>query len=673
MSPRVLVVLIAALVFGSGAWPGTSPNLSVWAAGHTNVRAGHTAQTGVVPSRHLNSIRLSTLPRLPARSANQPFFRGSPATRPTATPKSVAQITRPLIPINPPVVYNGLNKPGMTAGLSMVTPPDSTGAIGPGNYIEMDNAGVTVYNRNTLAALSSVSLDTFAGVAAGIPLCDPQIEWDPAANRWLYSILICTSSTTGQGVAVGWSKTWNPADGWCNGHVFPFNSLVLDFQKLGHNANYMIVGGNFYDYALSFNNPPFVGAAVFWTPLPRTGDTTCPTTLNANIVLSALKNGDGTTFTFTPVPVNTDSNATDGYVFSAYDPAGNVGGIGPQGKLAVFHLDGAGVFHQDPDIAVTQYQAPIPAQQADGGAHLIDTLDARLTQVEGDPATGMYMQHTVLDSSHQRSEVDWYEVTGSGSALTLVQQGAIDTPSSWTYNAAIAPRSDGQGAAIFYNVSNSTLNPEIVAQIRRPSTPSNSFETGTLVLATSSAADMDFSCNNPTTAFPCRWGDYAAATPDPTKPYLVWGTGEINTAGGSNPGWANQNYAIVVAVKPPPPTNVHATSDGRGEALVTWEPPVDAGGSPVRDYDIDAFRNGLLTPFAHLTIRGALATSGQFQGLTGGTTYTFEVRTETLYGTSDVSLPSNAITIAGVNQSTSPSPPPRGRAAQSTPTPPPTR
>ncbi len=673
MSPRVLVVVIAALVFGSGAWSGVSRDLGVSAAGHVNLRASHAPQTGVWKSRHLSSMRLSSLTNVHARSANQPLFRGSPASRPKSTPKPVAQPTRPLIPANPPVVYNGLNKPGMTPGLATLTPPDSTGAIGPANYIEFDNVGVTVYDRNTLVAQSSVSLDTFAGAPGGTPLCDPQIEWDPSGDRWLYSILICDFSSSTQGITVGWSRTSNPADGWCNGQGFNLTPFVLDFQKLGHNANHIIIGGNFYDLTTPSTNPPFVGAEVLWTPMPTTGDTNCPSSLNGIGLPGPLTNWDST-LAFTPVPVNTDSNASDGYVFAAYDPAGNAGAVGPRSMIAAFHLDSAGVFHHDPDIGVTSYRAPTPAPEADGGAvpaHLIDTLDARLTQVEGNPTTGMYMQHTVLDPSN-RSEVDWYEVTGSGSALTLVQQGAIDTTLSWTYNAAISPRSDGQGAAIFYNVSNSGLDPKIVAQIRRPTTTPGSFESGTLVLALSSAADQDFSCNNPTAGIPCRWGDYAAATPDPTKPYLVWGTGEINTAGGSNPGWADQNYAVVAAVKPLAPINVHATSDGRGDALVTWA-PVNDGGSPVRDYEIDAFRHGSPTPFAHVNIKGALAAAGQFQGLTGGTTYSFEVRTETLYGTSDFSLMSNAITITGVNQSTSASPPPRSLAAQSTPTPPPTR
>ena len=54
----------------------------------------------------------------------------------------------------------------------------------------------------------------------------------------------------------------------------------------------------------------------------------------------ALINGDGHTFTFTPVPVNTDSSTSDGYVLSAYDPAGNTPEApGPQHLLAVWRLD----------------------------------------------------------------------------------------------------------------------------------------------------------------------------------------------------------------------------------------------------------------------------------------------------------------------------------------------
>ena len=448
-------------------------------------------------------------------------------------------------------VYNGLNKPGENAGLTGNvggTPPDSTGAIGPNNYVELVNSSIAVYDRS-LNLVSRSTLDGFVGQPPGVPLCDPQIQWDPAANRWLLEILYCGSG--GQVFLVGWSKTSDPSTlstaGWCE-IVVSTGSRLFDYPKLGHNSNYLIVGGNFYNLPSTF-----VTAAIAWTALPANGDTTCPSNpIITGTTANPLKNGDAVTSAFTPVPVNTITGATDGYVVSAYDPAGNTtnGGNGgppiPQSKLAVWHLDSAGVLHQDADIAVTTYAMPFSAPQLNGTTHLLDTLDGRLTQAVGDPTTGIWTQHTVNNSLTGRSVVTWYKITASGSATTLADVGTISDPNDWVFNAAISPRFDAQGAAIQYNRSSLTTYPVIAAQIRLASTPAGQMEPGELVLATSSNFDADFTCNNPSPGVPCRWGDYSAASPDPVQTNVVWGTNEFNTASGSTPAWSDENFALLV-------------------------------------------------------------------------------------------------------------------------------
>src|ERR1700730_4172705 len=53
-------------------------------------------------------------------------------------------------------IFKGLNQPGLAASDegSNVTPPDSTGAIGTGWYVEFVNQLVGVYDRTNLARLS---------------------------------------------------------------------------------------------------------------------------------------------------------------------------------------------------------------------------------------------------------------------------------------------------------------------------------------------------------------------------------------------------------------------------------------------------------------------------------------------------------------------------------------
>jgi len=68
-------------------------------------------------------------------------------------------------------------------------------------------------------------------------------------------------------------------------------------------------------------------------------------------------------------------------------------------------------------------------------------------------------------------------------------------------------------------------------------------------IAASGAADTGFDCIM--SGGLCRWGDYAAATPDPAAPATaatgqVWGSSMLAASGGSisSSGWTTRNFAI---------------------------------------------------------------------------------------------------------------------------------
>jgi hypothetical protein len=470
-----------------------------------------------------------------------------------------------------------------------------------------------------------------------VPLCDPQIQWDPAANRWLYAFLYCNTASSQQRLPFGWSRTSDPSNlsstGWCQFAVVN-DPFLMDYPKLGHNSHYLIVGGNLYDETTPSTNPPFFSAGILWASLPvSNNDTTCSLP-NLTGSPTPLMNSDATTRAFTPVPVNTDSSAGDGYVLAAYDAGGNVVSPRPQSKLAVWHVDSVGVWQTDADISVTSYTAPFNAPQS-GTSNQLDTLDARLTQAVGDPATGIWTQHAV-NGAGNRSVVDWYELTFPGS--NPIQQGVVSSPTDFVFNAAISPTFDAQGAAIEYNRSSSTMLPTIAAQVRRAGTAANQMEPGELVLATSSAADGDFSCISSGGAN-CRWGDYSAASPDPVQTSVVWGTNEFNTAAGSSPAWSDENFALLVEA-PHAPTGLVARA-GDQSAWVGWTPSTFDAGTPNTSYKLTAYVGA--SPVATLTVT-APATAAIFKGLTNGTTYTFTVIAINVIGPSPESAHSNAVT-----------------------------
>ena len=611
-----------------------------------------TADPSVVPQRvvHQGEAGYKVIPISqfhPASSGanlGMPFFRGGAHSMVPASPGARPIPRSTLTPATPRinVAYGTLNKPGLTAAgaAQSVAPPDSTGAMGINDYVEMANSNIAVYDRN-LTSLGSATFWSFAGYPSYIPFCDPQIQWAPGANRWLFSFLYCGLDPNHQGVVVGWSQTSDPTTlspaGWCH-FVYTTGTSLFDFMKLGHNSTYMILGGNYFANPTT-NSPSFITSAIAWIPLPAAGDTSCAVPpFTGGTSANPLKNGDGVTNTFTPMPVNTDSSAANGYILSAYDGSGSNGQApGPRSSVSVWHLDAAGVLRGDSDVTVNSYSPASSAPQP-GTSDVLDTLPGVLTQAVGDPVSGIYTQHTV-EGTGGRSQVDWFELTASGVNLTLAQQGTISSPTDWVFNAAISPRYDAMGATIVYNRSSPSLNPLIAAQMRYAATAPGAMNAGELILATSPAPDTDQTCNF-TPGAPCRWGDYAGASPDPSVQNLVWGSSEFNTASGPTPAWSDENFAI--APTPEAPTNIRAFPGRQTSARITWTPGTSDPTAPPTIYTVFAY---IGSTAVLQTTTPAPATFLDFPGLINGITYTFTVIAGSAFGGSLESEHSNAVTI----------------------------
>ncbi len=445
--------------------------------------------------------------------------------------------TEAIVPAGPPVAV--VNAPGLSADDEgrTSTPPDTTGAVGPLNYVEFVNRLVAVYDQ-TLTLVSQLDLATFAGFPAGSNAFDPQILWDNVGNRWFYVADVGTST-----LAVGWSKTDDPTDllnGWCL-FAAGTGALFHDFPKLGKDDNFVLIGTNVFA-------GPFVTSSIWAVTKPAVGDASCtaPSATIFGSPASPLRNADGTR-AFTPVPANTTDSSATGYIVAAH----NVRDPGPQTKVMAWHMvssAGTPSLVADGDMTVNAFDAPPDVPQP-GTTFLIDTGDARLTQAVGraDPDAGgaqaVWTQHMIAAPSGRSAE-RWYEFLPA--SLTVRQQGVIESATDYIFNGAISPSSAGNDAAIFYNRASAALTPVIGARSRTSTTPLGSMDPGELVLATSVAADLDFSCNPPP-GRGCRWGDYAGATPDPTLPNTVWGSSQVTglpPTPAKDAQWTTQNFAV---------------------------------------------------------------------------------------------------------------------------------
>jgi uncharacterized repeat protein (TIGR01451 family) len=447
--------------------------------------------------------------------------------------------------------FNNLNSPGLNQ--LTVAPPDSTGAIGPNNYVEMVNQQIGVYDRN-LNLIASTDNGTFTGAGSGLTVTDPQIQWDGQSGHWLYAAL---GVAQGANVLIfGWSKTSDPSDltnGWCRFGTARGN-LLDDYPKLGHDDTFISIGTNVYDDT-NAPNYKFLTANIFAFRKPAPGDTSCGFTGLVLYVADAahpLHNADGS-IAFTPVPANTADASPYGYVVAAHSPVDGTGSSAPM--IMVWHwalVGGSPSLVSDGDVTVPTFGIPAPVPQP-GTSYTLDSLDARLTQTVAvnDPtaggAKGIWTQHTVAGPGG-RSVVRWYEILG-GTPPTLRQQGDVGSPTDFVFNGAVSPSIGGASAAVFYNRGGTSTLPVIGAQTRSASTPLGSLDAGELLIGQSSAADLDFTCGYSAPTDPCRWGDYAGASPDPLNADVVWGsnqtTGPCYILCGFFAQWQTQNFAVV--------------------------------------------------------------------------------------------------------------------------------
>jgi hypothetical protein len=473
-----------------------------------------------------------------------------------------------------PSVAVSVSHQGLVAGGA--TPSDSTGSIGPIHYMEIVNVQLGMFDRGLSAPLATVALTTFLGTAAGLRAGDPQIQWDQQAGRWLYAAV--EFSGADNQVAFGWSKagdasalTLNNAD-WCNFHDDTAANLY-DYPKLGHDANFIEVGANVYTSGGAFAN-----GALLAIHKPIAGDTTCTAPSVAVFNLGS---------TFTPVPANTTDGSSTAYVVAINPAAIGVWHVSP---VAVGACAAPPCLVVDGSVAITpwtptpdpntSFQVPQPA-----GNPNIDALDGRLTQAvqHGDPsaggAEGVWTQHTT-GSPTGRTVVTWYELSpttcsgGICGAAALRQEGVLSSPSLYLFNAAISPTSHGDAAVIQYNTGSASTFVDVRAQSRDAADPPGTMS-GELVVRGSAVPDKDFSCFSPVGP-PCRWGDYAGASPDPTDCSLVWGSSMLSgtvDAGGASPTWVTQNFAVGEgALRTASSTKQYALSGSDGQAWNDVDP-----------------------------------------------------------------------------------------------------
>jgi hypothetical protein len=217
--------------------------------------------------------------------------------------------------------------------------------------------------------------------------------------------------------------------------------------------------------------------------------------------------------TFTPVPANQIDGSDTGYIVARSLSV-------PASKLSIYTVTESPVklnLSSSNDLAVPTYSIPANAKQPGRHSKRLDTSDTRNTQAVSaiDPSQGnkvaLWTQHTVFGGAG--AQVRWYEIDPS--TPSLFQSGDVGSSGNFIFNGAISPdrivngatTAFGDSMVLSFNTSNKKHHPDI----RMVSKIGSNAASSQVVVTTSPFSLNDFTCPGG----PCRWGDYAAATPDP--------------------------------------------------------------------------------------------------------------------------------------------------------------
>jgi len=504
----------------------------------SQLRLNHLAPAGVTPR---------AVGAAPLRVPNPAVYAAQKAAANRAAAHLAARRSRPsAAPLAPSLLRNWAGQRDTTDA-----PSDSTGAIGTTRYIELVNSMAAVYSRTSNTALASGSLLNLTGcVTLGCTsdsVFDPQIIWDPRTNRFFYATDDIVSASQNF-LNFGFSTSANPTlsgTSWCR-YTLSFGSTFPDYPKLGDTRDFMLIGAN------EFSGSRFTGSHIAWVAKPPSGST-CPSTLK-NGVSGTLKNANGAD-AFTAVPGNQADASSTGWAVArpASIPTGGATFL-TLFKVTKSSTGKAVIPTTGTSVPVSAYTVPAAAPQP-GTAFTLDTLDARNTQavVAVDPShggvTALWTQHTVFGGAG--AQVRWYEINPA--THSLIQRGTVSSSSRFTFDGAVSSdrRVNGSsskfGGDMVINVVQSSAT--VLPVIEVASKIGSGALSALTPVAASAAADTGFDCTRDGGL--CRWGDYAAATPDPASSTTgttgeVWGSSMLAAAGGgvSSSGWATQNFAV---------------------------------------------------------------------------------------------------------------------------------
>ena len=423
------------------------------------------------------------------------------------SPKSESEDLSPEIsPTLKTVTFEGTNQ--VAAGGAY--PPDTHGAVGLSNYVQIVNCRVVVYDK-VGALIKSTPLNAFFGSTEFV--FDPRVVYDMTWKRWVVVASRRSTSATDtiRRYFIAASQTSNPAGSWW---VYwpgfsggPFNDGDwFDYPQLGMNQDAVIITANIFDVPAG----GYRFAVMF------------------SIAKARIYNGLGFSVpiftglrgTLTP-PIVFDQNK-DAYLITA-----NISTHLHLYRGTNLSNAGEATLILQAAIDVIDYSQPPDAPQP-GTIQKLDTVDWRFQNASTQYGDSLWNVHTISAGGYATPK--FYEIDTEGAGINTIKQQGVFYEGSYSYdfNPSIAVNTAGYAFVTWSSTdaTNPTTTARHNARIRysgRKPTDALGYISAGYTLITSPGALT----GNPSGAAGVqRWGDYSCVSLDPSNFYWAWITNE---------------------------------------------------------------------------------------------------------------------------------------------------
>lgn len=419
---------------------------------------------------------------------------------------------------SPALNFDGIPFPGVGCSCA---PPDTNGAVGLTQYVQMVNEGYQVFNKTTGASILGPTAITsiwsgFGGVCQNNGSGDPVVLYDHIANRWLISQFAGTSVPTDECVAI---STTPDATGTYNRYAFHLGSNFFDYPHLGVWPDGYYMAMNVFNAA----GTAFLGPQAFAFDRAK-----MLAGLPATFVTPGITGG-GSEPPFLPSDLDGATLPAAGTA----NPFVSFPGTGVY-KVRLFHADFATpantTFTLIGSPAAAGFTALCPSTRncvpQVGTTSRLDAIGDRLMfrlayRKFSDGHDAVVGNYTV--SAGGVAGVRWFELRNVTTAPTVFQQSTYQPDTTWRWMGSAAMDQSGN-LAIGFSASSTSINPQIRYAGRLASDTINTLGQGEATL---------FSGTGSQSGTGNRWGDYSALTVDPVDDCTFWYTQEYYATTGS--------------------------------------------------------------------------------------------------------------------------------------------